>query len=79
MVIGVDGLADPSERPWWKRVLTRAAERELADAAELEAVIAALAPTRAPVIVVDRVRGQVLGEAHRKAGRRAKAQKKKAA
>lgn len=72
VVIGVDGLGEPDARPWWKRVLTREAEREIADVAELEQVIQKLAPTRAPVIVVDRIRGTVLGEAHRKAVAKAK-------
>lgn len=75
VVIGVDGLGESQERPWWKRALMREALHEVADVEELDAVITALAPTRAPVIVVDRVRGTVLGEAHRKAV----AKKKKAA
>lgn len=80
VVIGVDGLGELGERAWWKRLLTRDAEREIADVAELEQVIQKLAPTRAPVIVVDRIRGTVLGEAHRKAvAKNAKSAKKKAA
>ena len=67
VVIGVDGLGESQQRPWWKRALMRDVHREVADVEELDAVIATLAPTRAPVIVVDRVRGTVLGEAHRKA------------
>ncbi|MBO6939060.1 MAG: DUF58 domain-containing protein [Deltaproteobacteria bacterium] len=77
IVVGVDGLAVSKSRSALRRLFTEAAPLDASDAAALDEVLAALAPLRAEVLVLDRKSGRVLSEAHRRAARGAKGEEKK--
>lgn len=65
VVIGVDGIDAAPPSPWWIRALARDAPRVGTPLAELDAVLAVLAPLRCDIVVVDRRSGRRLGDAHR--------------
>ncbi|HEY8428242.1 MAG TPA: DUF58 domain-containing protein [Sandaracinaceae bacterium] len=79
VVVAVDGVDAEPRPPLWRRLLTLPASREGTPSSELEQVIAALASTRAEVIVLDRKTGRRLGKKHRAAMRKLEASRKKEA
>lgn len=69
IVIAVDGLRAAEERGWaWWLVAPKASRA--ASVVELDQVLASLAAARAETLVLDRLSGGVLSEAHRAAVRR---------
>lgn len=78
IVIGVDGLGTQPRRSAVRRLFTEPEPLAVSDAAALEEVLAALAPLRAEVLVLDRRSGRVLGEAHRRAARSAGRERREA-
>lgn len=79
VVVTTDGIDADPKPALWRRVLMLPASREGTPSSELEQVIAALAATRAEVIVLDRKTGRRLGQKHRAAMRKLEAEKKEAA
>jgi hypothetical protein len=75
VVVTTDGIDADPKPALWRRVLMLPASREGTPSSELEQVIAALAATRAEVIVLDRKTGRRLGKKHRAAMRKLEAQK----
>jgi hypothetical protein len=71
VVVTTDGIDARPAPPLWRRLLVLPEGREGTPSADLEAVIRALAATRAEVIVLDRKSGKRLGDKHRAAMRRA--------
>jgi hypothetical protein len=67
VVLTTDGVDAAPPPALWRRLLMVPGRGEGTPAAELDAVIAALASTRAEVIVLDRRSGRRLGARHRKA------------
>lgn len=78
VVVTTDGIDAAPRPPLWRRLLTLPAPREGTPSGELEQVIAALAATRAEVIVLDRKTGRRLGKPHRAAMRRLEPEEKAA-
>lgn len=69
VVVAIDGIDADPPAPIWRRLLVRPRAREGTPSAELDQVLAALAATRAEVIVLDRKTGRRLGAKHRAAMR----------
>ena len=67
IVVATDGLDVVPERPRWWRFFVSIPPREKTAARELDEVVHAFATLRCEVVVLDRVSGRRLGEAHRKA------------
>lgn len=67
VVIGVDGIDTEARPTWWERLIAREAPRAGTPGEELDAVLAALAPLRCDVVVIDRRSGRRLGAAHLRA------------
>jgi len=69
LVIGVDGLRSGAKRPALRRLLTRARSLRATEVEQLDEVLRVLSSARVPVLVLDRVSGRPLAEAHRAAVR----------
>jgi hypothetical protein len=67
VVVGTDGLDARREPPSWWRWLVRPPAPRGTAARDLEAVVRPFAALRCEVVVLDRVSGRRLGEAHRRA------------
>lgn len=67
VVVATDGIDAAPPRPRWWRFLMRTAPVDRTTSRDLDEVVRAFASLRCEVVVLDRVSGRRLGEAHRKA------------
>jgi len=67
VVVATDGIDAAPPRPRWWRFFVRTARVDRTTARDLDEVVRAFASLRCEVVVLDRVSGRRLGEAHRKA------------
>jgi len=67
VVVATDGIDAAPARPRWWRFFVRTVEVDRTTARDLDEVVRAFASLRCEVVVLDRVSGRRLGEAHRKA------------